>query len=456
MKLLITFGLVLVLFSISACAPAPTVVPTSAPTATTIAQTAPTATTPPTATTAPTETATATNTNTPTATATATLTRTETKVLLPTKTATPRPLGLKYFADQLGLDLGIMLSSHHIRAPGYVGQSYLDMHADNFNELVCPDMGWTNPSRYPLRPNSTAFDFTLTDACAKYVAQNHMKLQFGGGGLIWGYPGWLPDWTKKEVSTLVKSYPSLDKVGQQNARESFYKILEDHVKKFMGRYANKVDTMIVLNEFFGNPWFEGYEFWYQNTVSLGIDPTDFVDRIFRTAHTADPHAKLLLNDFGWEFDDRAVTADRAERLYLLVSELKQRATPIDGVGFQMHLYAKDFLTEAQTHQRLTSLANNIKKYKDLGLDVYVTEMDVRLNELPTSMNTQEKLALQAKVYSSILQASIDAGVRNFSIWGLSDQYSSLEDPVLVDDNLKPKPAYYAIRDVLMQYAKKNK
>ena len=51
------------------------------------------------------------------------------------------------------------------------------------------------------------------------------------------------------------------------------------------------------------------------------------------AHRADPDARLVLNDYGAEFQGKAKTT----AFYNLVRRLQKSGIPLDGVGFQCHL-----------------------------------------------------------------------------------------------------------------------
>jgi endo-1,4-beta-xylanase len=66
--------------------------------------------------------------------------------------------------------------------------------------------------------------------------------------------------------------------------------------------------------------------------------------------------------------------------------------------------------------------------------------------------------VQASIYKSMLEACLEAGVcKGFTMWGFADMYSWLvvgtnatpnSEPTMFDDQLQPKPAYFAVRDVL--------
>ena len=88
-----------------------------------------------------------------------------------------------------------------------------------------------------------------------------------------------------------------------------------------------------------------------------------------------------------------------------------------------------------------------------GLPIHVTELDVDLGNLLVAK--EERYAKQAQVYKDILSACIESGVcESYSSCGLGDKfswlmrYSALADPAPFDNNLNPKPGYFALLEAL--------
>jgi endo-1,4-beta-xylanase len=94
----------------------------------------------------------------------------------------------------------------------------------------------------------------------------------------------------------------------------------------------------------------------------------------------------------------------------------------------------------------------------LGLDVHITEADVRIKE-PT---TDAKLEKQARIYSDLLRLCLEAdSCGAFVMWGFTDKYSWIEtsglftgyhDAVLFDENYKARPAYYYLKEALAEFS----
>jgi endo-1,4-beta-xylanase len=156
------------------------------------------------------------------------------------------------------------------------------------------------------------------------------------------------------------------------------------------------------------------------------------------AHQADPGAKLYINEFNIEFQGPKFNA-----MYALVQNLLTHGVPIDGVGFETHLGLQF---------GLPSIQQNLQLIADLGLEVSVTEMDVRMI-LPA---TPTLLAEQASWYNSVMQACI--AVRScvdLTVWEFTDKYSWVPGffkgqgaADIYDENIVPKPAYFSLLNAL--------
>jgi GH35 family endo-1,4-beta-xylanase len=100
----------------------------------------------------------------------------------------------------------------------------------------------------------------------------------------------------------------------------------------------------------------------------------------------------------------------------------------------------------------------IRTMQSYGLPIYVTEIDVDLTGVPGTQ--KERFDLQAKLYSEALEACLESGVcDSFSFWDIGDHTSWLvvygnkpnADATIFDKNFKPKPAYFALLEVLSEH-----
>jgi hypothetical protein len=75
-------------------------------------------------------------------------------------------------------------------------------------------------------------------------------------------------------------------------------------------------------------------------------------------------------------------------------DFKARGVPLDGVGFQMHL--------TLTPGSLASIEANLRRFTGLGLQVQITELDVRLPVDVSGSASAASLAAQAQIYRDIV------------------------------------------------------
>jgi endo-1,4-beta-xylanase len=151
-----------------------------------------------------------------------------------------------------------------------------------------------------------------------------------------------------------------------------------------------------------------------------------------------------LNEIFTETDAR-----KAQALVELARSLVAAHVPIDGVGFQGHLFTPLLQPAAPD---ATNVANAMRAIAALGLHLALTEVDA-----PTYPDTPDRLVEQARRVRALVEACL--GVRRCTdviVWDLQDAESWLNTlfhrddlaPTLFDATLAPKPAYFAVREAL--------
>ena len=175
----------------------------------------------------------------------------------------------------------------------------------------------------------------------------------------------------------------------------------------------------------------------------GLGP-EYLATVFRLAHRADPEARLFYNDYGAEGLN-----PKSEAIYHLLRDLLDADVPVHGVGLQMHVPVEGFPPPED-------VAANMERLAGLGLDIHITEMDVRL-PLPV---TDEGLAAQARVYGDMLQVCLACPACTALIqWGVSDAHSWVPHffkgtgaALIFDEEYRPKAAHAAIAEILEGHA----
>jgi endo-1,4-beta-xylanase len=256
-------------------------------------------------------------------------------------------------------------------------------------------------------PQQNQFGYAQGDAVVSF-ARTHGQI-VRGHTLVWHnqLPGWLTggSWSATQLTS----------------------ILQNHIANVAGHYKGQVYAWDVVNEPFNEDGTYRTSLWY-NTLGSG-----YIATALRAARAADPDAKLYINDYNTEG-----AGAKSDAMYALVKSLKAQGVPIDGVGFQGHL--------AVQYGFPSGMQANLQRFADLGLDVAITELDVRM-VLPADAS---KLATQATYYSDATKACV-AVTRcvGITIWDYTDKYSwvpgtfSGEGSALPwDENLTAKPSVY--------------
>ncbi|MER5523973.1 endo-1,4-beta-xylanase [Streptomyces sp. NPDC002677] len=286
--------------------------------------------------------------------------------------------------------------------------TYGDVAGAQFSSLTPGNaMKWGS-----VEPTQGSFNWTEADQIVAF-AQAHNQ-QVRGHTLVWHSqnPGWLTNgtWTSAQLSSL----------------------LQNHISTEVGRYKGRIAAWDVVNEPFNEDGTYRTTLWYNG---LGAD---YIANALTWAHAADPAAKLYINDYNVEGVNAKSTA-----LYNLVKSLKAAGVPIDGVGLQAHLVLG---------QVPATLQQNIQRFADLGVDVAITELDIRM-ALPSDST---ELAQQKADFKSVVAACVAVSrCVNVTVWGFTDSDSWVDSTfpgygaaTPYDANYVPKPAYYGIAEAL--------
>jgi endo-1,4-beta-xylanase len=324
---------------------------------------------------------------------------------------------LRELAERKGVSLGMFASLKYLRE-----RPYGEIITTEFDQVVIDGEPNWKFEDHTLRPAEDQYDFSHIDQVFEFADQNDMPVRIQH--LVWGDEKWLPDWL----------------TNGKYSDDQLLDILKKHIATVTTKYKGRVREYTVVNEAFSRKLETGgnKDWWGER---LG---TRYIDAAFLEARRNDPDAVLILNDFGNETE-----GDISNQIYKYVVSAQKRNIPIDAIGMQMHIDA----TRAPDKAKVVS---NMKRFADLGLKVYVTEFDVNM-EFAVGKD-EDKLATQAQIYKDMLAACVEVGPEicpNFSFLGLIDRqswYNGLghtnAKPLMFNDDYSPKPAFYAVREVL--------
>lgn len=124
---------------------------------------------------------------------------------------------------------------------------------------------------------------------------------------------------------------------------------------------------------------------YRESVFYQVLGDEFIKLAFRTAAEVEPDVRLYYNDYNIESP-----GPKAEAALGIVKLLQEDGIKIDGVGLQSHFVAG-------SAPSLDELKTTMDSYSALGVEVAVTELDVRV-QLPAN---ETSLAWQAEAYKDV-------------------------------------------------------
>lgn len=282
-----------------------------------------------------------------------------------------------------------------------------------------------------LRPTPTTYNFAQSDRLFQFAAQNGQLVR--GHNLCWHeqLPGWF------------RGYATHD-----NARQ----LLVEHIQTVVGRYAGRVHSWDVVNE--AVQVADGRPDGLRRSPWLELIGPEYIELAFTAAAKADPQAKLTYNDYDFELDTQEQAAKRSQVL-LLLRRLHARGVPIHAVGIQSHLLAFG-------PRPGTGLVSLVREAAKMGLEAYVTEMDVNTRTLAGGPELQD--AAVAEVYKSYLDLLLpEPNVKAVLTWGITDGHSWLNQsrekwavrpdgarqrPLPFDEQFQPTPSFFAMRAAL--------
>ena len=282
-----------------------------------------------------------------------------------------------------------------------------------------------------MHPRQNRYRWRVADEVVDFAQRNNMKVR---GNCLVRFDQ-MPDWMCFDGERIT-------------SKDSLFSRMKTHIDTIMTRYKGKIycwdvvtnavadDTTIILR---------------QNTWLYQIAGDEYVEHAFRCAHEADSTALLFYNDYNLN------RPDKLERTCQMLQRLIDKGVHIDGVGMEGHWS----LYEPTREQ----LENAISRFRAMGLQVHITQLDVSLYKWEPIRRTMrrreatiyddEKKAEQAAQYQMIfevLRKNCDV-VTNVTFWGLDDRHSWLNNypvrgrknfPLLFDTYRCPKPVLFKL------------
>lgn len=296
-----------------------------------------------------------------------------------------------------------------------------------------------------IHPAESQWNFAAADRFVDFAKTNGLEVV--GHCLVWAKDDRTDTWMTTNAD------------GQPVDAPLLLERIENHVATVVKRYQETATMWDVVNEALA----DGETGYLRESVYSKTTGIDFIETAFRTARQHDPDALLIYNDYNCHFPGKR------KKLIRLLTELKQRGVPVDAYGMQGHFELGD--------DSLLQLRETFEALRQLEIKVVVSELDIdvvkrgrwwaddgahreELNNydpykdgLPKEIEQQ-----QLEQYTALFRLFLeyDDVIVRVSFWNLHDGQSWLNYfpwnrtnyPLLFDRQLKPKPAYHAVLNVL--------
>lgn len=317
------------------------------------------------------------------------------------------------------------------------------------------------PKKQPEKIENMQFSTSQLDELVNWAKENnyhtiHHCLFFPNKY----FPKWFWDsnYSKKEMNTLLVNYITeiLNANDNKNKIDAFNVINEIFAMGKTGHYredgAKREDCKWM------GMGFEDDKSGLTGASKINDKHPIFVRKVFETA-AALTNATLEIRDYNIAFGGR-----KSDGMYQLIKHLINSGVRVDAVGFQCHL-------NVNTNYNYEDLRTNIKRFKDLGVEVYITELDVGINlwnnggtkkKVSDVINTQDDwdafFTKQNNIYYNLVKTSREAGVSLISDWGFRDDvpygnWRKDQKAWMVNKNYSKKEAYFSVLKALYETKK---
>ncbi|KAK2027440.1 family 10 glycosyl hydrolase [Colletotrichum zoysiae] len=323
---------------------------------------------------------------------------------------------LNYYAKKAGL----LYFGAATDTPGERERAGLEASYEQYDALLddTNEFGQTTPANGQkwlfTEPEPGVFNFTEGDVVTSIAKENGQLLRCHA--LVWHsqLAPWVEttEWTPETLTDAIVR----------------------HIRQVAGHYKGKCYAWDVVNEALNE------DGTYRESVFYNVLGEEYLKLAFRTAAEVDPAAKLYYNDYNLES-----IGPKSEGARRIVKLLQDDGLRVDGVGMQAHLVAH----RAPTLDQQIAV---IRSYAELGVEVALTELDVRI-ELPVN---ETNLEWQKEAYKNAVGACVQVSACiGVTIWDFYDAFSWVPyvfegegAALLWFDDFNKHPAYYGVLEAL--------
>ena len=305
-------------------------------------------------------------------------------------------------------------------------EQLLTMHFDSITSGN--DMKWSS-----VEATKGSFNFANADQQVGLAVCNNMLVR--GHNLVWA------------TGAQTPLYAFGDGTNSAANQATVIANIQEHIQNEVQHFGTKVYAWDVVNE----PLDPTQSDCLAHGPFYKVLGKSYIDVALQAARQYAPTGtKLFINDYS--------TADpnRLACLEQVVSDLRNRGIPLDGVGHEMH--------NAINYPSVEAMANSIETmhFKFPGLEQQITELDMSVyNAGDTTSNYGNNippavLAEQGWLYRNYFELfrRLRGKISAVTFWGMADDDTWLDSfpvtrtdyPLPFDHTLQAKPAYWGIVD----------
>ncbi|PSK36714.1 hypothetical protein B9Z65_1897 [Elsinoe australis] len=182
--------------------------------------------------------------------------------------------------------------------------------------------------------------------------------------------------------------------------------IDNHVRKTLAHFGDNCYAWDVVNEALND------DGTYRESLYYNVTGTEYISTAFRAAaETVKQHklkVKLYYNDYNIE-----TPGAKASAAAKIVTGLQGQNIHIDGVGLQSHF------TVGGT-PNTTTQATNMQNFAKLGVEVAITELDIRTTTPPTDAAKKQQVVDYKNTVAACTQTKKCVGI---TLWDFDDTYS---------------------------------
>ena len=264
-------------------------------------------------------------------------------------------------------------------------------------------------------------------------------LRVYGHTLVWHSQ--TPDWFFQDENGEFLTEADYDEMDER-LRTHIFNVAEAIASEYgeFGSETNPVVAFDVVNEVISDQATpDGLRTSHWHDI-MGADFISqafiYADEAFNETYAVDDAVEarpvtLFINDYNTE------QAPKGARLHTLVSDLLDAEVPVDGVGHQFHVALS---------MPVENLQAALERFEDLEVIQAVTELDVTVGTPVTTPAIIEQGYYLRDAFRVFRAFAED--LYSVTIWGLTDgrSWRSEQAPLLFDDSLAAKPAYFGAID----------